>query len=87
MAVVWIPSLLRDLTQGQARVEARGETVGQLVEDLDKHYPGIAARLCPEGKLRPGLSVGVDGAVSRRQLRQRVSPASEVMFLPAISGG
>jgi molybdopterin synthase sulfur carrier subunit len=87
MATVWIPALLRDLTGGRELLDVPGETVRQLVENLEAAYPGMRERLCPEGRLRPGLAVVVDGQVSRQGLRRRLDAASEVHFLPALSGG
>jgi molybdopterin synthase sulfur carrier subunit len=87
MAVVWIPSLLRDLTGGEAQVTVPGETVRRVITNLEQVYPGIEARLCDEGRLRPHISVVVDGTVSTQRLRHQLTEASEVHFLPAISGG
>jgi molybdopterin synthase sulfur carrier subunit len=87
MAVVWIPALLRDLTDGQAQVTVPGETVRQVIAQLEKAYPGIEARLCEEGRLRSHISVVVDGRVSSQRLRHELTEKSEVHFLPAISGG
>lgn len=87
MATVFIPPLLRDLTRGQAKISVPGDTVRAVVDALEARFPGIGARLCAEGRLRPGLSVVVDGVVSRAGLRQPVTDASEVHFLPALSGG
>ncbi len=87
MAVVWIPSLLRDLTGGQPQVNVPGETVREVIAALEKVYPGIEARLCDGGQLRPHIAVVVDGQVSAHRLRHRLTETSEVHFLPAISGG
>jgi molybdopterin synthase sulfur carrier subunit len=87
MARVWIPPLLRDLTGGQETVTVPGTRVSQLVEELERRYPGIQARLCESGGLRPGMVVVVDTAVAARGLLQPVGPDSEVHFLPAIGGG
>jgi molybdopterin converting factor small subunit len=87
MAVVWIPSLLRDLTGGRPQVNVPGETVREVIAELEKAYPGIEARLCDGGQLRPHISVVVDGEVSKYRLRHRLTETSEVHFLPAISGG
>ena len=87
MAEVWIPSLWRGLTGGQARVSVPGETVRQVVENLEAKYPGIKARLCEEDRLRRNISVVVDGRASTKKLRQPLDDASEVHFIPAISGG
>jgi molybdopterin converting factor small subunit len=87
MATVWVPSLMRDLTNGQDHVGAAGKTVGQLVDDLDRQYPGIKARLCAGDGLVHTLAVSVDGKLSRLGLLQPVKAQSEVRFLPAIEGG
>jgi molybdopterin synthase sulfur carrier subunit len=87
MAVVWIPSLMRDLTGGQAEVSVAGRTVGELIATLDATYPGFKARLCQGERLNPLLTVVVDGQRSRLALQQPVGPQSQVHFLPAAGGG
>jgi molybdopterin synthase sulfur carrier subunit len=87
MAIVWIPALLRNLTGGQAQVTVLGETVRQVIANLEQAYPGIEDRLCEEGRLRPHIAVVVDGQVSQQRLRHRLTETSEVHFLPALSGG
>ena len=87
MAKVWIPPLMRALTDGQQIVEAEGKTVRELVAALDERYPGVADRIIDEGRIRPGLTVAVDGAVQNRGLRAAVGPDSEVHFVPAMTGG
>jgi molybdopterin synthase sulfur carrier subunit len=87
MPTVWIPALLRDLTGGQETVTVSGMTVRQVVESLDRQYPGIQARLCEDDGLRSGIAVIVDTEVARLGLLQPVGEKSEVHFLPAIGGG
>ena len=87
MPNVWIPPLLRDLTGGQERITVPGETVRQVIENLEVRYPGVKGRLCDGDRLRSGLSVAVDGKLSPQKLRQPLTEASEVHFIPAISGG
>jgi len=87
MPTVFIPAQLRELTGGQAEIEAAGETVRAVVAALDARFPGIAERLCREGELSPALQVSIDGVLSRRGLDARVPPASEVHFLPVFGGG
>jgi molybdopterin synthase sulfur carrier subunit len=87
MATVWIPSQLRDLTGGQEKVTAPGARVGQVIDELERAFPGIKSRLCDEAGIRPGIAVIVDGEVARLGLLKPVAPASEVHFLPAIGGG
>jgi molybdopterin synthase sulfur carrier subunit len=87
MAVVWIPSLLRNLTGGQKQVQVPGKTVGEAITALDGLFPGIKARLCEGDHLNPALMVMVDGVEAGRGLTTPVGEATEIHFLPAIGGG
>ena len=84
---IWIPSLHRDLTDGAEIVTVDGETVGDVVAQLDALFPGMAARLCQDGRIRPYIAVSVDNEVTRRGLRQRLTQPSEIHFIPSLSGG
>lgn len=89
MATVFLPSMLRELTGGRTELKASGQTVAELLEDLDRRYPGLRARLvAPDGEsLKGNLAVAVGGEVSPLGLLERVDPEAEVHFVPAISGG
>ncbi len=87
MPTVWIPSMLRDLTERHESLDVPGETVQQVIENLDARYPGVMARLCEGGQLRPHIAVVVDGVTSNKRLRHRLAATAEVHFIPAISGG
>jgi molybdopterin synthase sulfur carrier subunit len=87
MPTVWIPPLLRELTGGQVTVSVPGATVRQVIDAMEEAYPGMRTRLCEGDRLRPSLSVVVDGAVSRRGLGHPLDEASEVHFVPVVSGG
>jgi molybdopterin synthase sulfur carrier subunit len=87
VAVVWIPSLLQDLTGRQQTVTVAGSTVGEIIDNLELNYPGIKARLCDGQGLRRGIAVAIDTQVARLGLSEPVGEQSEVHFVPAISGG
>jgi sulfur-carrier protein len=87
MPIVWIPSLLRELTNGQDQLMVPGETVRAVIANLEERYPGIEARLCEDDRLRSNIAVVVDGVTSRQRLRQRLNETSEVHFVLAIGGG
>lgn len=87
MPTVWIPPLLRSLTAGQESVQVAGATLRETIDALDARFPGIKARLCQGDAMRPGLSVVIDGQVSRGGLSEAVQENSEVHFIPAIAGG
>ena len=87
MATVFIPSLMQNLTGGQSRVEVEGSTVRQIVESLEKAYPGMKERLVDKYKIKPNISVAIDGEVTPMGMLEKVGEKSEVHFLPAIGGG
>jgi molybdopterin converting factor small subunit len=78
---------MRDLTGGRETVEVRGRTVGEVIAATDAAYPGVGARLCPEGALDAAIAVYVDGRIAGLRLAAPVHAQSEVQFLPAIAGG
>jgi len=87
LPIVWIPSLLRDLTNGQKSLSIKGDTVRQVIENLEREYPGIKERLCDGDHMRPSISIVVDGHTSTLKLRHRLHESSEVHFVISISGG
>ena len=86
MATVYIPSLMRDITS-QAKLQVAGSTVRQIIDNLEQAYPGIKDRLLENNRIRPSISVVVDGEVTPIGLLERVAEDSEVHFVPAIAGG
>jgi molybdopterin synthase sulfur carrier subunit len=87
MPRVFIPPQARALTGGQASVDVPGTRVRQVVEEMERLYPGMKARLCDGDALRPGLVVVVGTEVAQLGLAQPVEADSEVHFLPAVGGG
>ena len=87
MAKVWIPALMRDLTNGQTIVTVRGSTVRQVIDNLEAAYPGIRSRLLKGDALKPGIGVAIDGEMARYGLTEKVKANAELHFLPAVSGG
>lgn len=87
MAQVYIPAQMRDLSQGVEQLEVEARNVRQVIAALDAQFPGMAERLVQDGRLRPGLAVSIDGELTNQGLLARLSPDSEVHFLPAIGGG
>lgn len=84
---VWIPALHRDLTGGVETVKVEGATVGEVIDALEARFPGIAERLTEDGRIRPYISVAVNGVFTHRGLRERLTEPSEIHFVPALGGG
>lgn len=84
---VWIPSLHRDLSGGEEIVRVEGDTIGDVIGALDARFPGMSSRLCEDGRIRPHIAVAVNGVISTKGVRQRLTEPSELHFIPAMSGG
>lgn len=87
MVRAFLPSGLRRLADGTRELDVRGETVGEIINDLERQFPGLRDRLCDGDRLRPGMSVVVGSTIGNQGLLQPVPPDAEVHFLPSVGGG
>jgi molybdopterin converting factor small subunit len=87
MATVVIPALLRKFTDGKDRVTASGRNIGQLIEDLERQFPGLREQLIEDGEVKPSIAVSIDGEMGTGGVLEPVRESSEVFILPAIGGG
>ena len=88
---VRIPTPLRKLTKEQEVVELDScATIGEILEALEKGFPGIKERLCDEkGDVRRFINVYLNDE-DIRFLKNRdtgVKTGDEVSIVPAIAGG
>ncbi|MFP5351199.1 MAG: ubiquitin-like small modifier protein 1 [Actinomycetota bacterium] len=87
---VKIPTQLRSLTSEAAEVPAAGDTIADVIGDLERKHPGIGDRLLSgPGELRRFVNVYVDGEDVRflDGLATAVSPGASVAIIPAVAGG
>jgi len=87
---VRIPTPLRPLTAGQSVVEIAGKDIGELIDRLDKQYPGIKNRLCDEAnEIRRFVNIYVNEEDIRFKQGQATAlkEGDEVSIIPAIAGG
>jgi molybdopterin synthase sulfur carrier subunit len=87
MAIVVIPALLRKFTDGQDRISASGRNVGQLIDDLERQFPGLREHLIEDGEVKPSIAISIDGEMGTAGVLEPVRESSEVFILPAIGGG
>lgn len=78
---------MQELSNGEQRVNVQGNNVRQLIDNLDAVYPGFKDRLVEDGRVKPNISVAIDGEITPLGMIEKVKEDSEVHFLPAISGG
>lgn len=87
---VKIPAPLRELTGNRTKVETEGKTVRDLIESLEKQFPGIKERLCDEtGKIRRFINLYVNEKDIRflDNENTKLKDRDEVSIIPAIAGG
>ncbi len=83
---VLIPSSLRSYTRAP-RVEAAGATLGEILADLDRQFPGLRFRMVDEqDRLRPHMRVFVNGRATF-DLALPLQPHDDVAIVQALSGG
>ena len=91
MAVlVRIPTPLRSLTKGQAEVQVAADTVADLIEDLEKQFPGIKERLVDEGgEVRRFINFYINEEDVRflQGEKTALKAGDQVSIVPAIAGG
>ncbi|MCH8281252.1 MAG: MoaD family protein [Chloroflexi bacterium] len=88
--LVRIPTPLRRMTNGEAKVELESSSVGELVEKLDSSYPGFKDRLVDEnGDLRYFVNIYLNGEDVRflQGLETTTNSGDEVSIVPAVAGG
>jgi sulfur-carrier protein len=87
MATVVIPALLRKYTDGKDRITATGRNVGQLIDDLERQYPGLREHIIEDGDVKLSVAISIDGEMGTAGVLEAVRESSEVFILPAIGGG
>ena len=85
-----IPTPLRKLTQNQELVDAQGDTIREILDNLEKNYPGLKERVCDEqGSVRRFVNIFVNDEDIRflQDTATVVKSGDEVSIVPAIAGG
>jgi molybdopterin synthase sulfur carrier subunit len=87
---VWIPPQLRAVTRGNTQVEANGETVKEVLLDVERQFPDLKDRMRDEkGEIRPFLNVYVNDEDIRflQSYDTVVKEGDEFAIIPAVGGG
>ena len=88
--LVRIPTPLRAVTKGAGEVQAKGVTVADVIEDLERQYPGLRERLVEEGgEVRRFINIYVNEEDIRFLQGNKTSlkEGDQVSIVPAIAGG
>jgi molybdopterin converting factor small subunit len=84
---VRVASPLRSYTDGHALVEATGDSVRELLADLERRYPGMRFRMIDEqDRIRPHIRLYVN-TTGVEALDHAVGPGDTLHLICALSGG
>ena len=90
MAIVFVPTPLRRLTNGESKVTVAGNNVAEIVENLEKNYPGFRTRLLDDkGEIKRFINIFVNDK-DIRTLQGRETTLKEddqISIIPAMAGG
>ena len=87
MNTVRVASPLRSYTSGAARLMASGDSIAQLLANLERVHPGMRFRMIDEQhRIRSHIRIFV-GKHEAPDLTQAVPPQQPVHLLCALSGG
>jgi molybdopterin converting factor small subunit len=90
---VRIPTILRPYTGDRKAVEASGESLSALIDDLEAHHPGLKDRLVESKDGSVDLRRFVNVYVNDEDVRflggldAPVADGDQVVVLPAVAGG
>ena len=90
---VRIPTILRSYTGGAKSVEGSGDTLADLIADLDQRYDGLQDRLVDDSADARGLRRFVNVYLNDEDVRflggldAPVRDGDTVTVLPAVAGG
>ena len=89
-ASVKIPTPLRKVTNGESLVTVEGSNVREMIEELERQFPGMRERLCDDdGALRRFVNVFVGDEDIRflEGLETTLEEGAQVSIVPAVAGG
>ena len=90
MPTVYIPTPLRRLTGGAAKLDASGASVGAVIQALEADYPGMAEKILDEqGEVKRFINVfrNDDEIRSLDGLATAVQASDRISIVPAMAGG
>ena len=79
--VVLANGFSRRFTGGRTEFEIDAKTLGGVLRQMDKLYPGLGEHLEEE------TTVAIDGEIHDVGYYQPVGPTSEIFFIPKLEGG
>ncbi len=72
---------VRAFTGAAESIEVQARTVGALIAELDRRFPGLGAHV------QQRMAIAIDGEIHQDALAEPIGPDSEVVLIPRIAGG
>lgn len=87
---VRLPTIMRSNAGGQSEIAAVGETIGEVIDDVVRQFPGTATHLkAPDGGVHRFVNVYLNDEDVRYlgKLETKVGAGDTVSIVPAVAGG
>ncbi len=86
---VYVPSMLRQFTDGRPMVEAEGKNIGECLKYLVQKYPGLNGHIFgKDGKLKAMYEIYVNGkSAFPNELEKEVMDGDKVYITLMLAGG
>lgn len=72
---------VRELTGGLAQFEVEAGSVGALIAELERRFPGLGTHVDQH------MAIAIDGEIHQDALTEQLAADSEVVLIPRIGGG
>ena len=87
---VRLPTIMRSNAGGQSEISAEGGTIGEVIDDVVRQFPGTATHLkAPDGGVHRFVNVYLNDEDVRYlgKLETAVKDTDTVSIVPAVAGG
>ena len=87
---VRLPTIMRSNAGGQSEIQAEGGTIGEVIDDIVRQFPGTATHLkAPDGGVHRFVNVYLNDEDVRYlgKLETAVKDSDTVSIVPAVAGG
>jgi len=87
---VRLPTIMRANAGGQSEISAEGATIGEIIDDVVRQFPGTASHLrAPDGGVHRFVNVYLNDEDVRYlgKLDTKVGEGDTVSIVPAVAGG
>ena len=84
---VFVPGPLRSYTHEKPEVHAKGTTIEEVLNDMDRQFPGLRFRIINEqGKIREHIKI-FRNTEQEFDLQIKLAPEDVLHIIAALSGG